>query len=87
MTVDGHPEVEHDALPGQLQRPRLDVFRSERPDENSQVDGRDAVESRKLPRRNVLVDRKLHQVRLRQLRTRTGHDCDERNDDLTPVWA
>jgi hypothetical protein len=35
----------------------------------------------------MLVDRKLHQVRLRQLRPRTSHDCDERNDDLTPVWA
>ena len=37
VLVDLHAQVEHDALPGHLQRPRLDVFERERGDENGEV--------------------------------------------------
>ena len=71
VPVDRHPQVEHDPLPGQLHRPRLDVLGGER-----RRRGRRRTRSARRaqpvepPGGDVLVDGDLHQVRLRERRRR-----------------
>ena len=85
VPIDGHPQVEHDPLAGQLQRPGLHILGRERTAENRQVDRREPVEPRQLTDCNVTIDRNLDQVRLRELRTGAGDDGREGDDDVAPI--
>ena len=87
MAVDRHPQVVHDPLPGQLQRPGLEVFGGERGDQHRQVERRQAVEAGELPPDDVAVDRDLDQVGLHQRRDGADDDGDEGEGDLPPVRA
>ena len=49
VAVDRHPQVEHDPLPGQLHRPRLQVLGGERDDQDQEIQRRDAVQAVEAP--------------------------------------
>ena len=85
MPVDRHPQIEHDPLAGELQRPRLDVFGRERRDEDDEIQRREPIEAFEAPGRNVPVDCRLDQVGLRERRGRPDDDRDEGDPDLPPV--
>ena len=73
VPVDLHAQVEHDALPGHLQHPGLEVLERERAEQDRR--GRaSAMRSRpgQVAGGDVLVDRELHQVGLRQLQDGVG---------------
>ena len=85
VAVDGHAQIEHDPLAGQLQGPGLDVFRHERQDENGQVDAGKPVEASQAIGGDVAVDRNLDEIRLRERCDSAGHDGHQRQQHLPPV--
>ncbi len=87
VRVHLHAHVEHDALPGQLQGPGLDVLRREGAGEGGEIEQGDDAESRDVAGRDVGVDDELRQVRRRELRRRVGHDGSHRHGDLPAVRA
>jgi hypothetical protein len=78
VAVDGHPQVEHDPLPGQLHRPGLDVFGREADDQHR----RKTTASRSRPDDraggDVAVDGGLDDVGLSQVGAAAGDDRDQR---------
>ncbi len=87
MAVDGHPQVEHDALPRHLEDPGLAVLGGECHDQDAEVQRRQSLEPRELTAGDVLVDRDFEQVGLGELRRIAHDDGDQREADLPPVRA
>ena len=67
VPVDLQAHVEHDALPGDLQRPRLQEFQREGREQDREKRQRDPIEPGQVPGLDVTVDRDLDQIGLRQL--------------------
>ena len=87
VPVDGHPEVVHDPLARQLERPGLEVFGAERGDEDRQVERGQPVESGQLPLSDVPVDGDFDQIWLDQGRHRADDEGHEGEGDLPPGTA
>src|SRR6266516_4291326 len=87
MTVNLHPEIEHDALSGELHHPGLQVLGRERRDEDGEIQPAKAIQPGELSGGDVAVDGDLDQVRLRQRGRRTRDDGNERDRDVPPVWT
>ena len=87
MSVNAHPHVEHDPLPGQLHRPRLEVLCRKRHQQDGEVEDREPVQLGGAPLRDVPVDRELDEIRLGQGRPAARDDGDEGDRDLAPVWT
>ena len=85
VTVDLHAHVEHDALAGHLQHPRLQVLERERAEQDRQKAERDAIEAGQIAGRDVAVDGHFHEVRLRQLQDGGADDRRQRHDHLQPI--
>ena len=85
MPVDGHAQIEHDALAGHLHRPGLQVFEGEPRHEDGEVRQCQPLEAVETADGDEPIDGQLDQVRLRELRRRAGDDGDERDADLAPV--
>src|SRR5205823_1707162 len=63
----------------------LRVFSGKGDYEDEDIGKREARKPFELTRGNVLIDRQLHQIRLRQCRARKHRDGHERNEDQPPV--
>jgi hypothetical protein len=85
MLVDLHAHVEHDALAGQLQDPRLQELQRERAQQDGKKQQGDAIEAGEIAGGDVLVDRHLHQVRLGELKAGAGHDGRERQRHVAAI--
>ena len=85
MGVNLHPQVVHDALPGQLHHPRLDVLERERGEQHGQKLPGDHRQAAEILVRNVVVDRNPRKVRRRELEHRAGDDRHQRDGDLRLV--
>ena len=85
MLVDLGPHVEHDPLPGHLEHPGLEVLERERGQQNRQEADRDGIEAAQITRRDVTIDRHLHQVWLGQLKNGRADDRRQRHCHLQPV--
>ena len=84
MAVDGHSEIEHDPLSGQLQDPGLGVLRRERRHQDHEIHRGEPAQTGELPGGDMAIDRDLDQVGLRELRQRAGNDGKERDGDVAP---
>src|SRR6185369_3854757 len=62
VAVNGHLQVEHDALAGELHRPGLDVFGGKRGHQDGQIEQRDPVEPIEAAGGDVAVDSYLDEV-------------------------
>ncbi len=85
VLVDLHAHVEHDALAGHLQNPRLQVLERERREQDGKKRQRNPVEPRQIRSRDMPIDRHLHQIWLRELQHRSEDDRGERDDDAEAV--
>ncbi len=87
VAVNPHADVEHDPLAGQLHRPGLDVLGHEAEHQHAEIQERQRSEAVEIAGRDVLIDRHLHQVGLRQRHRRAQRNRDERQRHLPPVRA
>ena len=85
MAEDLHPEVEHDPLPHHLHRVGLEILEDERRHQDDEKDEGDPVEPGGVGDGDVVVDRQLDEIRLRQLHQRMSDDGRQGDDDGPPV--